>query len=131
RPSGAPASPLLHRALLALKIPGTPMTLPTLYMPHGGGPCFFMDWTMGPPDTWDRMAAWLRGVDASLPERPRALLVVSAHWEAPVPTVTSSAAPPLLYDYYGFPPHTYELAWPAPGAPELATRVRQLLSDAG
>jgi aromatic ring-opening dioxygenase catalytic subunit (LigB family) len=105
--------------------------LPTLYLPHGGGPCFFMDWTMGPADTWDRMAAWLRGVDASLPERPRALLVVSAHWEAPVPTVTSSAAPPLLYDYYGFPPHTYELAWPAPGAPELATRVRQLLSGAG
>jgi aromatic ring-opening dioxygenase catalytic subunit (LigB family) len=90
-----------------------------------------MDWTMGPPDTWDRMAAWLRGIDASLPEKPRALLVVSAHWEAPVPTVISSAAPALLYDYYGFPPHTYELKWPAPGAPELASRVRHLLSGAG
>jgi aromatic ring-opening dioxygenase catalytic subunit (LigB family) len=56
---------------------------------------------------------------------------VSAHWEAPVPTVTTSAAPPLLYDYYGFPPHTYELKWPAPGAPELASRVRHLLSGAG
>ena len=107
------------------------MKLPTLYLPHGGGPCFFMDWTMGPPDTWDRMAAWLRGIDASLPEKPRALLVVSAHWEAPVPTVISSAAPALLYDYYGFPPHTYELKWPAPGAPELASRVRHLLSGAG
>jgi aromatic ring-opening dioxygenase catalytic subunit (LigB family) len=107
------------------------MKLPTLYLPHGGGPCFYMDWTMGPPDTWDRMAAWLRGIDATLPERPRALLVVSAHWEAPVPTVTTSAAPPLLYDYSGFPPHTYELKWPAPGAPELASRVRQLLSGAG
>jgi aromatic ring-opening dioxygenase catalytic subunit (LigB family) len=107
------------------------MRLPTLYLPHGGGPCFFMDWTMGPPDTWDRTAAWLRGMDASLPETPRALLVVSAHWEAPVPTVTSSAAPPLFYDYYGFPPHTYQLTWPAPGAPELSSRVRHLLSGAG
>ncbi len=107
------------------------MKLPTLYLPHGGGPCFFMDWTMGPPDTWDRMAAWLRSIGASLPEAPRALLVVSAHWEAGVPTVTTAAAPPLLYDYYGFPPHTYELKWPAPGSPELAERVRALLGAAG
>jgi aromatic ring-opening dioxygenase catalytic subunit (LigB family) len=103
------ASPLLQPVGQALQIPGIPMKLPTLYLPHGGGPCFYMDWTMGPADTWDRMAAWLRGIDATLPERPRALLVVSAHWEAPVPTVTTSAAPPLFYDYYGFPPHTYEL----------------------
>ena len=107
------------------------MKLPTLYLPHGGGPCFFMEWTMGPPDTWERMARWLRGIGGGLPEAPRALLVVSAHWEAPVPTVTSSAAPPLLYDYYGFPPHTYELRWPALGSPDLATRVRGLLSKAG
>jgi aromatic ring-opening dioxygenase catalytic subunit (LigB family) len=106
------------------------MRLPTLYLPHGGGPCFFMEWTMGPPDTWDRMAAWLRRVDASLPSTPKALLVVSAHWEAPVPTVTTAASPPLLYDYYGFPPHTYELTWPAPGNPELAARVRHLLASA-
>jgi aromatic ring-opening dioxygenase catalytic subunit (LigB family) len=125
------ASPLLQPVGQALQIPGIPMKLPTLYLPHGGGPCFYMDWTMGPADTWDRMAAWLRGIDATLPERPRALLVVSAHWEAPVPTVTTSAAPPLFYDYYGFPPHTYELQWPAPGSPELAGRVRRLLSDAG
>jgi hypothetical protein len=50
--------------------------LPTLYLPHGGGPCFFMEWTMGPRDTWDRMAEWLRSVDGSLPARPSALLVV-------------------------------------------------------
>lgn len=107
------------------------MKLPTLYLPHGGGPCFFMDWTMGPPDTWDRMAKWLRGIDAALPARPSALLVVSAHWECQVPTVTTAAAPPLLFDYYGFPPHTYELTWPAPGDPALASRVRQLLAGAG
>jgi aromatic ring-opening dioxygenase catalytic subunit (LigB family) len=56
---------------------------------------------------------------------------VSAHWEARVPTVTSSSAPPLLFDYSGFPAHTYRLTWPAPGAPALASRVRHLLSGAG
>lgn len=104
---------------------------PTLYLPHGGGPCFFMEWTMGPADTWEATAAWLRGISASLPAEPSGLLVVSAHWEQPVPTVLASTAPPLLFDYSGFPPHTYELTWPAPGAPELAHRVRGLLEGAG
>lgn len=106
-------------------------TQPTLYLPHGAGPCFFMDWTMSAPDTWDRMARWLRELPATLPEAPRALLVVSAHWEENEPTVSSSPAPELLFDYSGFPPHTYELTWPAPGAPELAERVRELLGSHG
>jgi aromatic ring-opening dioxygenase catalytic subunit (LigB family) len=110
---------------------GSKETMPTVYLPHGGGPCFFMEWTMGPADTWDRMAAWLRSLDGSLPRTPTALLVVSAHWEARVPTVIASPAPPLLFDYYGFPNHTYELTWPAPGAPDLAARVGQLLAAAG
>jgi aromatic ring-opening dioxygenase catalytic subunit (LigB family) len=105
--------------------------MPTLYIPHGGGPCFFMDWTMGPADTWDRMAAWLRSLDGTLPRTPAALLVISAHWETRVPTVIASAAPPLLFDYYGFPKHTYELTWPAPGSPALAARVGELLAAAG
>jgi len=107
------------------------MRLPTLYIPHGGGPCFFMKWTSGPADTWERMAASLRALGESLPERPKALLVVSAHWEETEPTVLSQPNPPLLYDYYGFPPHTYELKWPAPGSPELAGRVRALLDAVG
>jgi aromatic ring-opening dioxygenase catalytic subunit (LigB family) len=90
-----------------------------------------MEWTMGPRDTWDRMADWLRSLPGSLPATPSALLVVSGHWEAPVPSVTASAAPPLLYDYSGFPPSTYELRWPAPGSPELAARVQQQLRGAG
>ena len=104
---------------------------PTIYLPHGGGPCFFMAWTMGPPDTWDRMAEWLRAIPGSLLETPSALLVISAHWEQPVATVTSAAQPPLLYDYYGFPPQTYALTWGAPGSPDLAARVRSLLGAAG
>lgn len=105
--------------------------LPTIYLPHGGGPCFFMDWTMGPKDTWDRTAAYLRGLNASLPATPRAIVVISAHWETPVPTVMTGANPSLFFDYYGFPPHTYQLTWPAPGAPALAARVREQLRAAG
>ncbi len=100
-------------------------TLPTIYLPHGGGPCFFMEWTLGPRDTWDRMAAFLRTIPGRYPTA-RALLVVSAHWEEAVVTVSSGERPPLLFDYYGFPAHTYELTWAAPGDPALAARVREL-----
>jgi aromatic ring-opening dioxygenase catalytic subunit (LigB family) len=106
--------------------------LPTLYIPHGGGPCFFMDWTMGPRDTWDRMGAWLRSAGAAaIGVRPKAIIVVSAHWETDEFMVTGQRKPPLLYDYYGFPPHTYRIEYGAPGSPELAADIRDLLSDAG
>lgn len=102
---------------------------PSLFIPHGAGPCFFMDWN--PPQTWDAMATWMKGVPGSLPATPKAILVVSAHWLAPVFTVTSQPAPGLLFDYYGFPEHTYRLRYPAPGSPSLAARVRTLLGEAG
>jgi aromatic ring-opening dioxygenase catalytic subunit (LigB family) len=107
------------------------MTLPTLFIPHGAGPCFFMDWTRGPADTWDRTAAWLKGLVANLPERPKAILVISGHWEEPVFTVGSSRKPPMIFDYYGFPEETYRLRFDAPGSPALASRVRELLGAAG
>lgn len=107
------------------------MTLPTVFLPHGAGPCFFMEWGRGPADTWDRTAAYLRGLIAGLPERPTAIVVVSGHWEAPVFTVGSAKWPALDYDYFGFPEHTYHLAFGAPGSPGLARRVRRLLGEAG
>ena len=109
----------------------TAMKLPTFFIPHGGGPCFFMEWTRGPADTWERLAQWLRDFNGALPAQPRALLVVSAHWEEARPTVMTGARPPLLFDYHGFTPHTYQLKWPAPGAPELADQVIGLLGGAG
>jgi aromatic ring-opening dioxygenase catalytic subunit (LigB family) len=76
--------------------------LPTYFIPHGAGPCFFMEWTRGPADTWDRTAAWLKGLVARLPARPEAILMVSGHWDAPSFTVGSADRPQLIFDYYGF-----------------------------
>ncbi len=108
----------------------TPRRMPVVFVPHGGGPWPFVE--MGfPREDIERLARYLRSVRSVPPHRPRALLVVSAHWEEPVPTVMTSDNPPMLYDYYGFPPESYEITWPAPGAPHLASRVQELLNDAG
>ena len=104
---------------------------PVLFLPHGGGPCFFMDWTWGPADTWHVTQRFLEGVPATLPAAPQALLVVSGHWEEPAFTAGAAAHPELIFDYYGFPEHTYKLTWPAPGDPALAARVARLLAEAG
>lgn len=102
---------------------------PVLFIPHGAGPCFFMDWS--PKDTWRGMADFLTDIQANLPAKPRAILMVSAHWLATQFSITSGKQPDLIYDYYGFPDHTYELTYPAPGDPTLAQRVAQLLNTAG
>ncbi len=104
---------------------------PAIFLPHGGGPCFFMDWTWGPADTWLKTQRFLEGLFATLPEPPRAMVVVSGHWEEPAFTVGAAAQPKLIFDYSGFPEHTYHLTWPAPGDPALATRVADLLTQAG
>ncbi|WP_029920618.1 DODA-type extradiol aromatic ring-opening family dioxygenase [Nevskia soli] len=107
----------------------TSQKFPTLYIPHGGGPCFFMEWN--PADTWNRMGDWLRQLGASIGPAPKAILVISAHWEEADFKVTSGSNPELIYDYYGFPEHTYRLTYPAPGSPALAKRVQTLLQGAG
>ncbi len=104
---------------------------PAIFLPHGGGPCFFMDWTWGPADTWKPTQTFLESLAATLPATPKALLVVSGHWEEPAFTAGSGAQPGLIFDYSGFPEHTYRLTWPAPGNPELAARITSLLKDAG
>ena len=103
---------------------------PTYFINHGGGPCFFLD--PGPMrDAWSGLESYLSGFADALEALPKAILVVSGHWEEAHPTVNAASAPPLLFDYGGFPPHTYRLTWPAPGDPELAARVRGLLGAAG
>ena len=105
--------------------------LPVVFLPHGGGPWPFVDIRIGSKAEQAELASYLRSVARVPQSPPKALLVISAHWEEALPTVTSGAQPPLLYDYYGFPPESYQITWPAPGEPGLARRVRELLSAAG
>lgn len=107
------------------------MRLPTIYLSHGGGPWPFVEVPFIPPGALEPLRAYLAGLVATLAVRPRAALVVSAHWEAPVATLMTNPQPPMLYDYTGFEPAAYRLQWPAPGATFLAGRVKQLLHDAG
>jgi aromatic ring-opening dioxygenase catalytic subunit (LigB family) len=90
-----------------------------------------MDWTWGPADTWNATQKFLEGLAATLPEPPKAMVVVSGHWEEAAFTASTAPAPGLIYDYSGFPAHTYQLTWPAPGEPALAARVADLLAAAG
>ncbi len=104
---------------------------PTLFIPHGGGPWPFMEPRSGPPGVWDGLGRFLRGLGETLPGRPDAVLVVSGHWEMDRPTVNIAVAPHLLFDYHGFPEHTYRLDYPVRGAPEVGARARRLLQAAG
>ena len=104
--------------------------MPVVFMPHGGGPWPFVDLGL-PRDELDGLRDYLIAVPDATPERPRALLVVSAHWEEEVPTLMTAERPGMLYDYYGFPPDAYTITWPAPGDPGLAARVGELLGAAG
>ena len=104
--------------------------MPVVFLPHGGGPWPVLDLPFGLPGEGAALRAYLQGLGRQLP-RPRALVVVSAHWEAPVVTVHAGAAPGLLYDYGGFGEAAYRLRWPAPGAPALATEALALLAAAG
>jgi len=101
---------------------------PTFFLSHGGGPWPFMDERR---EQYATTAKEFGQIPAHLPARPKAVLVITGHWEADEFTVSTSAHPPMVYDYYGFPEHTYHLKYPAPGDPALAAEVKTLLADAG
>jgi aromatic ring-opening dioxygenase catalytic subunit (LigB family) len=105
------------------------VSLPTFFIAHGGGPCFDIDWPMENP--FAELGNYLRSFQSAVGSIPRAILVISAHWETSVPSVTTNAKPTLIYDYTNFPPHTYALRYDVPGSPEIAARVRELLDAAG
>ncbi len=96
-----------------------------LFLSHGGGPLPLLG-DAGHAE----MVSCLKRLASDIP-RPDALLVVSAHWEETVPTITAGQAPSLIYDYYGFPEESYHIQYPCVGEPVLAEEVRQLLGTAG
>ncbi|MDE2276251.1 MAG: dioxygenase [Burkholderiales bacterium] len=102
--------------------------LPTFFISHGGGPWPYMPEMRAP---MAGLRASLEGIAHSLGGLPRAVLSVSAHWEAPRFTAMAGAQPPMVYDYHGFPEHTYRVHYAAPGAPEVAGRIAALLQGAG
>ena len=103
--------------------------LPTYFVSHGGGPWPFMKEQYG--TTYDILEASLVDMRRQVGGKPEAVLVVSGHWEEAEPTLSSHPAPPMIYDYGGFPAHTYEVQYKAPGSPALAARAAALLQAAG
>jgi aromatic ring-opening dioxygenase catalytic subunit (LigB family) len=86
-----------------------------------------MDWRQ----MFGNLEASLKDMPRQIGMTPKAVLVVSGHWEAREFAVMSNPHPPMVYDYSGFPQHTYDVVYPAPGAPQLAERVRILIENTG
>ena len=97
-----------------------PQRMPAIILAHGSP--FLLD-----DAEW---VAQLRGWAAAMP-RPAAVLMLSAHWEERPITLGATRPVPLVYDFYGFPSRYYQVTYPAPGAPDLATRVEALLGATG
>ena len=95
--------------------------MPVVFVSHGAP-----DALLKAPES---VACW-RGIGQSMP-RPKAILVVSAHWETSLPRVSLAAWPETIYDFSGFARSLYSLNYPAPGAPVLAGRVAELFLQAG
>ena len=95
--------------------------MPVVFVSHGAPDALLK--------SQDTVACW-REIGQRLPE-PKAILVVSAHWEARVPTVSLTGVPATIHDFAGFAPVLKQMGYPAPGAPALAERVVTLLGDAG
>lgn len=104
------------------------VTQPVFFISHGGGP---WPWMEEKKAAYAKLADALSALPSNLALAPDAILMVSAHWEEPTFSITGNIAPPMLYDYLGFPDHTYQVSYPAPGNPGLAERVKTLLNNNG
>ena len=102
--------------------------LPTYFLSHGGGP---WPWVPNLRAQLARLETALARMPAEIGATPKAILMISGHWEAADFAVMSSAHPGMVYDYSGFPPETYQIVYPAPGAPEIAARASALIAAAG
>ena len=103
--------------------------LPVYFISHGGGPWSYMD---DPSRAhYAQLEAALAAMPAQVGATPRAVLMISAHWEEPEFTLTAHPRPPMVYDYYGFPDYTYQIHYDAPGDPALAEHVRAMIQSAG
>ena len=96
-----------------------------LYISHGGGPLPLLG-DAGHKELVARLQAIAAGI-----AKPSAIIVISAHWEEAVPTITAGARPAIIYDYYGFPEESYQIEYSCPGEPTLAGKLRDVLNQTG
>lgn len=108
----------------------TDQKMPIIFVPHGGGPMPLLD-EPNHRGLTQFMAELDKTYLADLAQKPKAILVISAHWEEKVASISSAKMPAMLYDYYGFPAKTYDIQYPAPGNPELAAKILALLQEQG
>lgn len=101
-------------------VPLSPI-LPTLFTGHGAP-----TYALAPGESGAALADFVRRLPGV-----RAVLMVSAHWDTPTPAVGGALQPETIHDFWGFPAPLYDIDYPAPGAPHLATRVKALLDEAG
>jgi len=94
-----------------------------VYFSHGGGPLPILG-----DASHDAMVDFMTELPRQL-KKPRAILVISAHWEESAATLLSASSPPMLYDYSGFPEAAYSIRYPASGSPELANRISEILTN--
>ncbi|MGB6006542.1 DODA-type extradiol aromatic ring-opening family dioxygenase [Castellaniella sp.] len=105
------------------------MRQPVYFISHGGGP---WPWMPDPTNNYAALTAALQGIPAALPQAPRAILMISAHWITRGQIkVSGHPQPGMVYDYHGFPEDTYDIHYTAPGSPRLSARVQALLSAHG
>ncbi|TDK42386.1 dioxygenase family protein [Antarcticimicrobium luteum] len=102
--------------------------LPTYFISHGGGP---WPWMPEMAAQLAPLANALAAMPGEIGARPEAVLMISGHWESDEFAVMHAARPKMVYDYYNFPAHTYEIDYAAPGAPALAEKVAGLIAGAG
>lgn len=107
----------------------TQSSLPTYFLSHGGGPWPWLDGDIR--RAFDRLEQSLKVIPDAIGGLPRAILMVTGHWEESEFTASAGAAPGMIYDYGGFPEHTYSIRYPAPGDPRLAARAVELLRESG
>lgn len=103
--------------------------LPTYFVSHGGGPWPYMTGEFR--SNFAQLEQSLLDMRAELGDRPKAVLMISGHWEEREFALSSGARPGMIYDYYNFPEYLYHITYATPGSPELAQRVQQLMRAAG
>lgn len=103
--------------------------LPTYFISHGGGPWPWMKHQVR--GAYDRLETSLKDIPRQLSVTPKAVLVISGHWEEESLTVMSNQNPGMIYDYSGFPEHTYHIQYAASGSPQIAERITRLIKSCG